>query len=125
MKIAPIVVIAFVSGVTLAACDRHEVRTAGPPDVAEGQKAQAQAQATVEAAGARIDDATVTAKVKAALIAEPGLNGLAIDVDTDANIVTLNGTVQHAGMRDEAERVAQRVQGVKQVRNNLAVKSSS
>jgi hypothetical protein len=77
-----------------------------------------------EQMGAVLDDAGITAKVKTALIAEPGLSGLAIDVDTSANIVSLHGSVASDAARANAERVARAVGGVKDVKNNLTVKQA-
>jgi len=76
-------------------------------------------------AGKTMDDAALTAKVKSALIAEPGLKALAIDVDTSGGVITLNGTANSTESRDKAVQVAQNVQGVKSVRNNLVVKGTS
>ena len=56
-----------------------------------------------------------------ALIAAPDLKGLAIDVDTVQNVVTLNGTVSSEDARSRAERVAKEVEGVQEVRNLLLV----
>jgi hyperosmotically inducible periplasmic protein len=77
-----------------------------------------------EQAGAVMDDASITAKVKTALIADPELSGLAIDVDTSANVVTLNGNVASDAARAQAERITKGVEGVKEVKNNLLVKAS-
>ena len=77
-----------------------------------------------EQVGEVLDDAGITAKVKTALIAEPGLSGLAIDVDTAHNIVTLSGAVASDAARADAERVAKSVGGVKDVKNNLTVKQA-
>src|SRR5688572_2147611 len=74
----------------LSGCGRNNQDAASaPPAVA----APAEVPRAVEQVGAVLDDASVTAKVKSALIAEPGLSGLAIDVDTAQNVVTLNGSV--------------------------------
>ena len=77
-----------------------------------------------EQMGAVLDDAGITAKVKTALIAEPGLSGLAIDVDTSQNVVSLHGSVASDAARANAERVAKSVSGVKDVKNNLTVKQA-
>ena len=73
--------------------------------------------------GDKVDDAAITAKVKTALMAEPGLRSLAIDVDTRDNVVTLNGTVDSQEKKQRAMQVAQGVEGVKSVSDNLVVKS--
>lgn len=85
--------------------------------------ANATDKATVNAAAA-IDDATITTKVKAAVLAEPGLKSLKIDVDTKDAVVTLNGTVDSPALKERAMQVAQNVGGVRQVVDNLVVKAS-
>jgi osmotically-inducible protein OsmY len=113
-------------GASLVACDRqHEVRAPDVEDHAKARRVEAATQRAIEHPADIIDDATVTAKVKTALIAEPGLKALEIDVDTRDNIVTLNGTVETAALRDDAERIALKTSGVKQVKNNLTVKQRS
>ena len=71
-----------------------------------------------------IDDATITTKVKAAVLAEPGLKTLQINVDTKDGRVTLAGTVDNAELKQRATQVAQSVEGVKSVSDQLTVKSS-
>jgi len=57
-------------------------------------------------------------------MAEPGLRSLEINVDTRDNIVTLNGTVDSQEKKQRAMQIAQKVEGVKSVSDNLVVKSS-
>ena len=71
-----------------------------------------------------IDDATITTKVKAAVLAEPGLKSLQINVDTRDGNVTLNGTVETPALKERAMQVAQAVEGVKSVSDQLVVKAS-
>lgn len=73
---------------------------------------------------AATDDAAITAKVKAALLAEPGLKSTQINVDTSAANVTLSGTVDTADMRDRAKQVASSTSGVKSVVDQMTVKTS-
>ena len=89
------------------------------------EKLPAQAERQLERAAGVLDDATITAKVKSALIAEPQLKGLAIDVDTSKNVVTLSGSVASEQARADAERIAKQVEGVAGVKNNLEVKKPS
>jgi hyperosmotically inducible periplasmic protein len=70
-----------------------------------------------------IDDTALTAKVKAALVAEPGLKSIPIDVETKSSVVTLTGTVGSAVEKAKAVQVAENVQGVKSVVDNLTSKS--
>ncbi len=69
-----------------------------------------------------MDDAAVTASVKARFLAERGLNSLSIRVRTDGGVVILSGTVDHPAQIALAGRVAMEVDGVRRVENKLAVK---
>jgi osmotically-inducible protein OsmY len=80
-------------------------------------------RAATKAANA-LDDATITAKVKTAVLAEPGLKSLQIGVDTVNGVVTLNGTVDTQEMKDRVTNIAHGVDGVRSVIDNLAVKST-
>jgi hyperosmotically inducible periplasmic protein len=73
---------------------------------------------------AATDDAAITAKVKAALLAEPGLKSMQINVDTSGANVTLSGNVDTADMRDRAKQVASSTSGVKSVVDQMTVKTS-
>lgn len=86
-----------------------------------GEKMEQQAKK----AGAAIDDGTITAKVKSAFVAEPTLSALAIDVDTNKGVVTLNGTVGNTAASDRAKQIASGIDGVKSVNNRLVVKPAS
>ena len=74
---------------------------------------------------AATDDTTITSNVKAALVAEPGLQSSQIDVTTKDATVTLSGTVDSAAMRDKAKQVALSTQGVKDVVDKMNLKSTS
>ncbi len=76
-----------------------------------------------EQVGDRVDDAAITAKVKTAMIGEPGLKALQIDVDTANGVVTLSGAVDTPQNLERATQVAQGVEGVKSVENRLNLKS--
>jgi hyperosmotically inducible protein len=73
--------------------------------------------------GAHVDDAALTTKVKTAVLAEPGLKSTQINVDTKDAVVTLSGTVDNPEMKSRAVQIAQGVQGVKSVNDNLSVKT--
>jgi hyperosmotically inducible protein len=115
-------IVAIVLTAGLAACERSDRDVKVDLKV---DKLPAQAERQVERAAAVLDDAALTAKVKTALIAERRLNGLAIDVDTSANVVTLNGTVASEELRRQAEQLARAIDGVKEVKNNLTIKPAS
>ncbi len=88
-------------------------------------QAAADVKQKAEQAGDKIDDAAITAKVKTALVGEPGLKALQINVDTANGVVVLSGAVDTPQDLDRATQVAQAVQGVKSVDNRLNVKSKA
>jgi hyperosmotically inducible protein len=76
-----------------------------------------------ESAGEVIDDSILTAKVKAALIADSATKAHQINVETQEGVVQLSGFVDNAAAKSAATNVAKSVSGVKDVKNELSVKS--
>jgi len=118
---------AIVAGTALmsAGCsDRTPGDTAGQKlDRATDKMASATERATNKTA-AVVDDAAITTKVKSAVFAEPGLKTLQINVDTKDAVVTLSGTVDTPDLKQKAMEIAQHVDGVRSVVDNLAIKST-
>jgi len=73
--------------------------------------------------GGAVDDAAITAKVKTAIMAEPGLKSMEINVDTKDVVVTLTGTVPSAPLKDRPKEIATNVSGVRSVQDNLVARS--
>jgi len=71
--------------------------------------------------GETIDDATITTRVKTALLNDPDVGGLRIDVDTFKGVVTLSGSVKSATERDKAMAIAKRIGGVTDVKSTLQI----
>lgn len=109
------------------AVDKTGQQMAQAADKAEGKMDQAQSAISEKAAsaGSTVADAAITAKVKSALIAEPGLKSTGIDVVTEKGVVSLFGTTVSDANRERATRVAANIEGVKSVENNLAVVQGS
>jgi hyperosmotically inducible protein len=76
---------------------------------------------TGKSAGTNIDDAGITASVKAKLVADKPTNLTRVDVDTNHGTVYLNGSVESAEQKAHAEQLAWQASGVKSVVNNLQV----
>jgi len=68
------------------------------------------------------NDATLTARVKTALINEPGVKSTQIEVETYRGVVSLTGFVDNEAMASKAVTAAQRVSGVREVKNDMRVK---
>lgn len=75
-----------------------------------------------EGTGEYIDDTVITTKVKAAILAEPGLKSAEINVETFKGIVQLSGFVTSSANVSRAVEVARGVGGVKSVKNDMRVK---
>ena len=132
--------LAAASLVTLAACNRtQDERTVGQQvDSAVAKVEQKTEQAATEvkkemteardAAGQAMDatadkvkDAAITTTINAELARDSTLSALKIDVDTKGGRVLLKGTAPDAPARDRATLLAQRVDGVVSVDNQLQV----
>jgi hyperosmotically inducible protein len=72
-------------------------------------------------AGTQVDDAAITAKVKAKLAADGDINPFNIDVDTNEGVVTLQGRVAKEEARTKAEQLARDTEGVRRVINLVKV----
>ena len=74
-----------------------------------------------DTAGQYLDDATITAKVKAALAEDKSVKGRHISVRTDNRVVDLTGTVNSKDESDRATELATKVGSVRAVHNNLNI----
>jgi hyperosmotically inducible protein len=137
MRIHPLLCGA-VAGLALAAgCQREEPKpTAAPtpptaPQPAERPAIPAPQTGTTapggtdagRTVGQTIDDATVTAKLKTALLQAPDVKGTDVNVDTVNGKVTLKGAVESQAQADRAVQIARASEGVREVDNQLMVKA--
>lgn len=119
--------IAAITAITVTGCGESTKSgdAAQSGDQTAMQQAVSQANNVGKTASSAIDDVTITTKVKAAIIAEPALSTLDIKVHTIDGVVTLEGTIDSAQKLMRAEQLAQTVDGVKTVHNDLVVKATS
>lgn len=126
---------AIAASALLLACspqDRTEVKSdANRAANTTGNTVERAADKTADAArnaGSAISetatDATLTTKVKSALLADAEVSGTQINVDTDNQIVTLTGQAQNPAVKQRAEQLALQIDGVKSVKNNINVAGS-
>ena len=73
-------------------------------------------------AGQAIDDAAITTSIKGKYLADDTLKGLDISVETQHGVVTLTGSVQSDSAKELATTIAQGVDGVTSVNNQLTIK---
>lgn len=105
-----------------AACEQRSPSTVSqkmdrPPETTTA------ANSPMNKAANAVDDAAITAKVKTAIMAEPGLKTMDINVDTKDAVVTLTGTVPSAPLKERAKEIASSVSGVRSVQDNLVTQS--
>lgn len=68
-----------------------------------------------------MDDSTITARVKAALIDDKSISSAGISVKTENKVVTLSGSVDSTAQKAQALSVAKNVKGVTTVNDKLSV----
>ena len=90
---------------------------------ADAEKAAA-APSSLLAANAGVTDEAITASAKAALSADAQLAGLPISVSAKKGVVILSGEVPSAEAGDRVVQTIASVAGVKEVKNDLKVKSA-
>jgi hyperosmotically inducible protein len=86
------------------------------------REARARATESGESIGDTLDDAWIHTKVRSKLVGEGMLPGGSLNVDVKANVVTLRGSVATRADKMKAEEVAKTTEGVKSVRNQIAIK---
>ena len=116
-------VVVFSSGVALtcAGCDQQGSTEKTGRKMDEAGKAVGE---KVEKAGEYLDDAAITAKIKADILSDPLLKVLEINVITINGNVTLSGVVDSKESIDRALEIARRVKEVQSVDNSLVVKGA-
>ena len=77
-----------------------------------------------ESPGEYVDDTVITAKVKAAVLAEPSLKSAEINVETFKGVVQLAGFVESRADIAKAIDVAKGVKGVQSVKNDMILKGT-
>lgn len=73
----------------------------------------------------KIDDASITAQVKMALLVNRATSALKTKVDTHDGVVTLSGTAKDAAEKDLATKLVSDINGVVNVVNNMDVGTPS
>lgn len=75
-----------------------------------------------ETVGAYIDDSAITTQVKARFVESKDVDAAAISVETLNGVVMLSGFAKNGTEKTTAERIARGVNGVKSVKNEIAVR---
>jgi osmotically-inducible protein OsmY len=122
-----LLVAAVLGSSALAGCaanDGDEETTARQPAAASEPTTGQPAATDRQSAGQSVDDAVVTAKVKAKLIDDEVTKAYQIEVATFQGTVQLSGSVDSEEARSRAGELARNVGGVKDVKNSLQVRNS-
>lgn len=75
-----------------------------------------------ESTGEYIDDTVLTSRVKAALLNDPNVSGLSVNVESFKGAVQLSGFVKTVAERNRAVQLARSVPGVRQVKNDILIR---
>jgi osmotically-inducible protein OsmY len=75
-----------------------------------------------ETVGAYVDDAAITTRVKSRFVESKDVDAASIKVETLNGTVMLSGFAKNATEKSTAESIARRVDGVKSVKNEIAVR---
>ena len=117
-------VAALASAFTLTACEkRPDGTTIGQKVDSTVAKVEQKAEQAMDATSTKMKDAAITTSINAELARDTALSALKINVDTKAGRVALKGTAPDSTARDRATQLAQKVDGVVGVDNQLVVKS--
>ncbi|RUO63278.1 hyperosmotically inducible protein [Pseudidiomarina planktonica] len=113
-----------VAGCSEAETERaeYEAENAAQQTENKAEKAGTYAERKAEDAGEYIDDAVITTKVKAIIFEDDNLSSMDINVETSNGIVQLSGFVEDSADIDTAENLAETVEGVKDIENDIQVR---
>jgi len=75
-----------------------------------------------ESTGEYIDDTAITTKVKAQFVQDNTVKAMDVKVETFKGVVALSGFVDTPEQKSRAAEIAAAVPGVRQVRNDIALK---
>ena len=81
----------------------------------------AKASKKTQTAGRKVDDASITALVKMTLLYHRSTSALNTSVTTNNGVVTLSGKASNAAEKDLATKLANDVNGVKSVKNQMTI----
>ncbi len=98
-----------------------KLRIAKAGDAAEAKEAARGTTGTARQGGRAVNDGWITSKIYSQFLTEDALENSDIDVDVNAGVVTLNGTVASAAGRTRAVAIAKSTEGVKNVKDSLKI----
>ena len=75
-----------------------------------------------QSVGTYVDDSVITAAIKGRMVDNPNVDAASISVETMKGTVMLSGFAKNATERSVAESLAWKTNGVKAVKNEIAVR---
>jgi osmotically-inducible protein OsmY len=96
----------------------------GVKDVKNEMTVSKTSKKTHETAGEKIDDASITAQVKIALLFHRSTSALQTKVETKHGVVTLGGKARNAAEKDLVSKLVTDIKGVKSVNNRMTIEES-
>lgn len=94
----------------------------GVKDVKNEMKVSKISKKIPQTAGGKIDDASITAQVKMALLLHRSTSALNTKVDTTHGSVTVGGKARNAAEKDLVTKLVNDLNGVKSVRNRMTIR---
>jgi osmotically-inducible protein OsmY len=79
------------------------------------------AKKTPRTTGDKIDDASITAQVKMALLFHRSTSTITTKVETKHGVVTVGGKARNAAEKDLVTKLVEDVNGVKSVKNRMTI----
>lgn len=93
----------------------------GVKDVKNEMTIEKAKKTTVEKVTEYIDDASITAQVKLALMFHRGTSAISTKVETENGIVTVKGVAKNSAEKDLVGKLVNDIKGVKDVRNDMTI----
>ncbi|HKN01252.1 MAG TPA: BON domain-containing protein [Candidatus Binataceae bacterium] len=125
-KFVPAILFGMVLSIPAFAQDNNapasqQMHQAGEQVEQAGSDTAAAAKDAYHGSERAVKDTAITAEVKTALASDKNVSSPAIHVTTTAGVVTLKGNVPTPEMAEHAAQLAEQINGVKSVNNQLMV----
>jgi hyperosmotically inducible protein len=111
----------WLSTITTPAAADSATGTAAEKTRERGAALGEKAARVAQEVGKTVDDAAITAKIKAKMTLDDSVRARSIDVSTTGPTVTLSGTVRSAAEHDRAVTLARETDGVTRVVDHLVL----
>lgn len=118
LSTTPLAAFALVSLLGLSACDK--TNTTENSEISAERDPDSLGEMGSDL-GIKVEDGTITTKIKTAFLAESKISSLDINVTTQDGVVTLTGKADSLESSQKATEIASGIKDVKQVNNQLVI----